>query len=86
MDLRYATADALADDGPDKVVYIQNGDSFKPAKVVVLYQDHDVVVLDSKTSELFPGDSVVQTGAFGLSLALKSSGGAIDPHAGHNHG
>ena len=85
-DVYVLPADALADDGPDKVVYIQNGDSFKPAKVVVLYQDHDVVVLDSKTSELFPGDSVVQTGAFGLSLALKSSGGAIDPHAGHNHG
>ncbi|MEI6233745.1 MAG: efflux RND transporter periplasmic adaptor subunit [Planctomycetota bacterium] len=78
-------ADAVADDGPEKVVYIQNGDSFKPAKVVILFQDHDVVVLDSKTSELFAGDTVVQRGAFGLSLALKSSGGAIDPHAGHNH-
>lgn len=85
-DVYVLPAGAVADDGPEKVVYIQNGDSFKPAKVVILYQNHDVVVLDSKTSELFPGDTVVQTGAFGLSLALKSSGGAIDPHAGHNHG
>ncbi len=85
-DVYVLPASAVAEDGADKVVYIQNGDSFKPAKVVILYQDHEVVVLDAKLSEVFPGDPVVQTGAFGLSLALKSSGGAIDPHAGHNHG
>ncbi|MCW8131963.1 MAG: efflux RND transporter periplasmic adaptor subunit [Planctomycetota bacterium] len=78
-------AAAVTDDGPDKVVYLEDGDAFKPAKVVVLYQDHASAVLDAKHSELFPGDRVVLHGAFGLNLALKSSGGAIDPHAGHNH-
>ncbi len=78
-------AGAVTDDGPDKVVFIQDGESFRPTKVVVLYQDHEVVVLDSEHSELFPGDSVVQRGAFGLGLALKAGSGAVDPHAGHNH-
>jgi multidrug efflux pump subunit AcrA (membrane-fusion protein) len=78
--------DAVVDDGPDKVVFVQDGDTFEPRKVVVLYQDHDSVVLDGKHSDLFPGDMVVKRGAFALSMALKSgTGGAVDPHAGHNH-
>ena len=76
---------AVTDDGPDKVVFIQDGDSFKTAKVVISYQDHEFAVLDGKHSELFPGDQVVQSGAFGLGLALKAGSGAIDPHAGHQH-
>ena len=76
---------AVTDDGPDKVVFLQDGESFKTTKVVVRYQDDEVAVLDAKHSELFPGDSVVQRGAFGLNLALKAGSGAVDPHAGHNH-
>lgn len=76
---------AVTDDGPDKVVFIQDGESFKQAKVVVCYQDHEFAVLDGKHSELFPGDNVVRRGAFGLGLALKAGSGAIDPHAGHQH-
>lgn len=76
---------AVTDDGPDKVVFLEDGDSFKSAKVVVRYQDDEVAVIDAKHSEFFPGDRVVQKGAFGLGLALKAGTGAIDPHAGHNH-
>jgi biotin carboxyl carrier protein len=77
---------AVADDGPDKVIFVQNGETFESRKVVVLHQDHEVAVLDSKDSDLFPGDAVVQHGAFGLSLALKAGSGApVDAHAGHNH-
>jgi len=76
---------AVADDGPDKVVYVQEGDSFKPAKVVVLHLDDEVAVLDAKKSEIFPGDRLVQRGAFGLGLALKAGSGGADPHAGHGH-
>lgn len=76
---------AVTDDGPDKVVFLQDGDSFKTAKVVVRYQDHEVVVLDADHSDIFPGDAAVQQGAFGLGLALKAGSGAVDPHAGHNH-
>jgi hypothetical protein len=76
---------AVTDDGPDKVVFLQDGESFKTARVVVRYQDEEIAVLDARHSELFPGDAVVQRGAFGLSLALKAGSGAADPHAGHNH-
>lgn len=76
---------AVTDDGPDKVVFIQDGDSFRAAKVVVRYQDHQFAVLDAKHSEIFPGDTVAMRGAFGLGLALKAGSGAADPHAGHQH-
>lgn len=76
---------AVTDDGPDKVVFIQDGDSFRAAKVVVRYQDHQFAVLDAKHSEVFPGDTVATCGAFGLGLALKAGSGAADPHAGHQH-
>ena len=78
-------SDAVTDDGPDKVVFIEDGDSFKAVKVAILYQDHENAVIDSKNSEIFPGDSVVQHGAFGLGLAMKAGSGAVDPHAGHTH-
>jgi hypothetical protein len=35
---------------------------------------------------VFPGEVIAGNGAFQLHLALKNkSGGAVDPHAGHNH-
>lgn len=80
-------ADAVTEDGPDRIVFLQNGDTFKPVKVEVLYSDHEaVVVANNKLTEIFPGDPVVHRGAFALGLALKvGSGAAIDPHAGHSH-
>ncbi len=78
-------ASALAEDGPNKIVFLQDGDGFKPVPVIVAYQDDEVVVIPAtKEVALFPGDPIVVTGAFELSLALKG-GDAIDPHAGHNH-
>lgn len=81
--------DAITDDGPDKVVFIEDGDSFKAVKVAILYQDHEYAVIDGKSSEIFPGDGVVQHGAFGLGIALRTRQGEAadddDPHAGHNH-
>ncbi|MGE3172480.1 MAG: hypothetical protein AB7O97_07615 [Planctomycetota bacterium] len=78
-------AAAVTEDGPNKVVFLQDGDSFKPVPIVVAYQDHEVVVVPaSKEVALFPGDPVVMSGAFELGLAMKS-GDAVDAHAGHNH-
>lgn len=78
-------ADSLTDDGPDKIVFVKNGDTFEPRKVVVRHQDTKTVVLDTKHSDLFPGDEVVIHGAFALGLALKAGSGEADPHAGHMH-
>ncbi|MCR9244546.1 MAG: hypothetical protein NXI31_05905 [bacterium] len=78
-------AAAVTEDSPNKVVFLQDGDSFKPVPIVVAYQDHEVVVIPaSKEVALFPGDPVVMSGAFELGLAMKS-GDAVDAHAGHNH-
>lgn len=78
-------AAAVTEDGPNKVVFLQDGDSFKPVPIVVAYQDHEVVVVPaSKEVALFPGDPVVMSGAFELGLAMKG-GDAVDAHAGHNH-
>lgn len=78
-------SDAVTEEGSDKVVFIEDGESFKSAKVAILYQDHEYAVIDSKTSEIFAGDPVVQGGAFALGLAMKAGTGAVDSHAGHQH-
>ncbi|MEM7260606.1 MAG: hypothetical protein AAF488_01355 [Planctomycetota bacterium] len=76
---------AIAEQGPKKVVYVPDGDSYRSIPVVVAYSDADVAVIpiDAKT-RLFPGDTVVLDGAFEIGLAL-NQGAAIDPHAGHSH-
>jgi len=76
---------AVTEDGPNKVVFLQDGDSFKPVPITIAYQDDEFVVVPAtKAVALFPGDPVVQSGAFELGLAMKG-GDAVDAHAGHNH-
>jgi membrane fusion protein, heavy metal efflux system len=74
-------ADAVTDDGPDKVVFVQNGDKYEARKVVLLHRDHQHAVIDSVHSDLYDGEPVVQQGAFALGLALKTESGP----AGHGH-
>ena len=76
---------AIAEDGPKKVVYVPDGDSYQAVSVVVAHSDADVAVIPiNAQTRLFPGDTVVLDGAFEIGLAL-NQGAAIDPHAGHNH-
>ncbi|MCR9116920.1 MAG: secretion protein HlyD, partial [bacterium] len=66
-------------------VFQQNGDHFDRTPVQVEHQDQFSVVIANDGS-LFPGDMVATNGASQLQMALKNkSGGAVDPHAGHNH-
>ncbi|MCC6738921.1 MAG: hypothetical protein IT452_07725 [Planctomycetia bacterium] len=74
-------AGAVASDGPDKVVFLQSGDTFLMQKVVVLHHDAEVAVLDAKASGLAPGDVCVLEGAPALALALRAGGSTI----GHGH-
>ncbi len=79
-------SDAVVEEGADRIVFVKDGDGVKPAKVVVLWQDREVAVLDSKNSAVFPGDEVAEHNAFPLRLALKAGAGeAAGGHAGHNH-
>lgn len=76
-------AAALANDGPDTVVFVQRGDGFEPVPVEVVHRDRETAVL-GPASALSVGDRVVQSGAFELALAL-TGGDELDAHAGHGH-
>ncbi|MGI9455567.1 MAG: efflux RND transporter periplasmic adaptor subunit [Aeoliella sp.] len=76
---------AVTDEGSERYVYRQNGDHFDRIPVHVKHRDSESVVV-ANDGALFPGDIVAGRGAYQLHLQLKNQGGgAIDPHAGHNH-
>ncbi len=78
-------AEAVVREGPDSFAFVQNGDHFDRIAVHERYRDRRSVVV-ANDGAIFPGDTVAMTGAHQMQLALKNkSGGAIDPHAGHNH-
>ncbi len=77
--------EAIAKEGAETFVFLENGDHFDQRPVHVEYQDQLWVVIANDGS-LFPGDTVALTGAHQMQVALKNkAGGGVDPHAGHNH-
>jgi hypothetical protein len=77
--------DAVADEGVESYVFVQNGDHFDRRPVHVLRRDRHEVVLANDGS-IFPGETVALTAAHQLQMAIKNkSGAAPDPHAGHSH-
>lgn len=77
--------DAVAEEGAETYVFLQNGKHFDRVPVHVKYRDQQHVVVASDGS-VFPGDRVALRSAHQLLLALKNkSGGGVDPHAGHTH-
>ncbi|NNJ28178.1 hypothetical protein LzC2_42900 [Planctomycetes bacterium LzC2] len=78
-------ARAVTESGAERFVFVENGSTFEQRPVRVRYADGERVVVADDGSVL-PGESVAVTAAYQLSMALKNkSGGAPDPHAGHNH-
>ena len=76
---------AVAREGAEYFAFQQNGKHFDRVPVHVKYRDQHSVVIANDGS-LFPGDLVARLGAHQMLMALKNkSGGAADPHAGHNH-
>lgn len=77
--------DAVARDSAESYVFQVNGNSFQRRPVHEEYRDQYSVVVANDGS-IFPGDYVALSGAQQMQIALKNkAGGAIDPHAGHNH-
>lgn len=77
--------DAVAEEGPERYLFVENGDHFDRIPVAVLARD-SISVAIANEGQVWPGQSVAISGAHQLQMALKNkSGGAIDPHAGHNH-
>lgn len=76
---------AVAQEGAESFVFLQNGKHFDRKPVHVKYRDQASVVIANDGS-IFPGDIVALRGAHQLLMALKNkSGGGVDPHAGHTH-
>ncbi|EAQ79251.1 MchE protein-like [Blastopirellula marina DSM 3645] len=76
---------AIVEEGAESYVYQQNGDHFDRVPVHVEFRDQEAVVVANDGS-IFPGDVIAARGAYQIHLAIKNkSGGAVDPHAGHNH-
>lgn len=76
---------AVAQDGAETYVFMPNGKRLERRAVHVEYRDPLNVVV-ANDGALFPGEPIALSGAQQLLLAIKNAaGGAIDPHAGHNH-
>ena len=77
--------DAVAEEGSERYLFVENGDHFDRIPVAVLSQD-SINAAIANDGQVWPGQSIAISGAHQLQMALKNkSGGAIDPHAGHNH-
>lgn len=76
---------AVAREGPERYVFVENGDHFERVRVRVVSQDALQVAI-AAGGQLWPGQAIVTEGAHQLQMAFKNrGGGAIDPHAGHHH-
>jgi cobalt-zinc-cadmium efflux system membrane fusion protein len=76
---------AVALEGAEAYVFVPNGERFERRPVHVEHRDQLWAVL-APDGSLYPGETVVKSGAHQLQLAIKNkSGGGIDPHAGHSH-
>ena len=78
------SADAVTAQGPDRVVFIQEGDTFRAQAVHVLYMD-DVRAVLADDGSVFSGDPLVLSGAFSLGLALNVSTSSNVVDHGHSH-
>ncbi|WP_164101472.1 efflux RND transporter periplasmic adaptor subunit [Candidatus Laterigemmans baculatus] len=77
--------DAIASEGLERYVFIENGDHFDRRPVHIVARDQLSVAVANDGS-LLPGETVAISGAHQLQMALKNkAGGGVDPHAGHNH-
>ncbi len=77
--------DAVAQEGLETYVFVQNGKQLERRAVHVIHRDQINAIIASDGS-LYPGEYVAQNGAHQRLMAIKNqSGAAVDPHAGHNH-
>ncbi len=77
--------EAVANDGVEYYVFESNGDHFDRRTVHVEYRDEKSAVI-ANDGALKVGTQVARSAAHYLQMAIKNkAGGAVDPHAGHNH-
>ena len=77
--------EAVAWEGAEYFVFQENGNHFDRLPVHVKYRDQFSAVI-ANDGQLFPGDVIAMQAAHQMQMALRNkAGGAVDPHAGHNH-
>ncbi len=78
--------DAVAQEGVESFVFQRTGKGrFNRVGVHVIHRDQSSVVV-ANDGAVFPGDVLALRSAHQIQMAIKNkSGGAIDPHEGHNH-
>ncbi|QDV44638.1 HlyD family secretion protein [Stieleria neptunia] len=77
--------DAVAEEGAERYLFVENGDHFDRVPVSIIARD-SVHVAIHNDGQVWPGQVIAVSGAHQLQMAMKNqSGAAIDPHAGHNH-
>ena len=77
-------AGAVTNQGPNRIVYVRDGDSFRAQTVTVEYEDDEVTVVKDDGG-IFDEDPVVMSGAFALGLALEADKAGPDRSHGHAH-
>lgn len=75
---------AITEEGPETIVYVQDGSAYRAVPVHVEYRDDERVVLADDGS-LYPDDPVVVEGAYALGLALQKKAGGGGHGHGHSH-
>lgn len=77
--------EAVAEEGAERYVFVDQGDHFDRRRVRVLARD-ELWVAIANDGSVRSGQSIAITGAHQLQMEMKNkAGGPIDPHAGHNH-
>lgn len=77
--------EAVVQEGAESFVFLVHGKHYDRTTVRVLQKDQRFAVI-AADERIKAGEQYVVSGAYQMHLALKNqAGGAIDPHAGHNH-
>ncbi len=77
--------DGVAEEGPERFLFVEHDDHFVRVPVAVLATD-SVNVAIKNDGQVRPGQRIAVSGAHQLQMAMKNqTGEAIDPHSGHNH-
>ena len=77
--------EAVAEEGPDRYVFTENGDHFDRVAVTVVASDSTYVAL-ANDGQVLDGQTIAIKGAHQLQMAMRNkAAGPVDMHAGHSH-
>jgi multidrug efflux pump subunit AcrA (membrane-fusion protein) len=76
---------SVIQEGAESFIFLVHGNHYDRTAVHILQKDQRYAVI-AENERIKTGEQYVVEGAYQMHLAIKNqSGGALDPHAGHNH-